>query len=401
MNQNMNGCGGCGNQPVLVSYPYRQSALYQCDCCNQMHQPSTAKYPAGGSMQGNAFMVVNSVPYLMDNTTTNYGMKLSVSENVYTRVSKRADPSCINLTASIDMTGDIITNAVWKSFLDQTISGSYEVLDKVLPVQHSSVIFKLYFHIEDANKGIVYENTIDSIVKDHLFHYTDINDFFITSFKNVMVTNIPQLDYNGIYSVVIDKMEAYVDIVDTLQHVVDDLNPYYVWKDNNTHIAVQHDTVSETTDDRILIAAVDINQTFAVQLNVTTRLKFCFTAYMSNTIMSFDSFDVYQALFHPTEKLIEILARDVTILTTSVSDLQARVATLESQIRTMKPRVMEYAKNTLFDKGTLVWNEVGDLYQVTASYTSTDDESITISEAFAADIEAGKLLSIRGTTDGD
>lgn len=398
MNQKGFGCNGCGQQPVLVSYPYTHGAMYQCDCCQQMYQPETAKYPASGSMKENAFMIINNVPYLIDNTTTKYGTKLSVSENVYTRASKRPDPSCINITASIDMTGDVITNASWNAFLEQVISNEYEALESLLPMQHSSVFFKLYFHITDANGGIVYENTIDATVKDHLFHYTDINDFFLTSFKNVMVTNIPQVDYNGIYTLVIDKMEAYAKTLDTLAHVVpEEMNPYYIWRDNNTKIAVQHDAMQDIVDATILIGSAYINYAVAVQLNVTTRLKFCFTAYMSNTIATNNTANVYNALYHPTEKLLAILARDVAILTTSVSDLQARVAALENQIITMKPRVKEYAKNTEYTKGDLVYNEIGYVYQVSATYTSTDDESVTVDEAFEADIAIGKLVQLSST----
>jgi hypothetical protein len=112
-----------------------------------MYQPNTSKYPASGQMQENAFMVVNTVPYVLDNTTTNYGTKISVSEQMYTQVTKRKDPSCINLDARIDMSGDIITNTVWNAFLQDTISGQYETLDQVLPIQKSGVKFKLYFHL--------------------------------------------------------------------------------------------------------------------------------------------------------------------------------------------------------------------------------------------------------------
>jgi hypothetical protein len=136
------------------------------------------------------------------------------------------------------MSGDIITNTVWNAFLQDTISGQYETLDQVLPIQKSGVKFKLYFHLENVSGGVVYESSITSIVKEHLFHYTDVNDFFVTSFKNVMATNIPQVDYAGIYTLIIDKMEAYVDTIDTKQHTTGDMNPYYQWTDNNTHITM-------------------------------------------------------------------------------------------------------------------------------------------------------------------
>lgn len=371
-------CGGCGQQPVLVSYPYTRSALYQCDCCNQMHQPNTAKYPSSGSMQENAYMVVNNVPYLLDNFTTRYGTKLSVAENIYTRVSKRNDPSCINLSAVFDMTMDTITtNAVWNAFLEDFVSNEYETLNEVLPIQKSSVIFKIYFHLEDANKGIVYENSVEATAKDHLFHYTNINDYFVTSFSNIAVTNIPSLDYNGIYSLFIDRIEAYVDVIDTKQHVSGDLNPYYQWTRNNTHVTLQHDTIqSETADGRIMIAYLELNNMTPVQLNVTTRLKINFTAYMSNTIMTGNSFGIYKALFNTSGHIIE--------------DLQNRVAALEALVVELTGRVDDTEREV-----TGLGNDITDLEETTdvldARVSVLEDE--TLGAIKIQDAETSKIVT--------
>ena len=386
---------GC-NQPSFVTYPYVRGAQYQCDCCTQMHQRNTAQYPSSGSMQENAFMIVNSVPYLLDNTTTHYGTKLSVSENIHTIFSRRTDPSCINMVATIDMTEDqIITNSVWKSFLEQTISSQFETLENVLPIQKAPVKFRLYFRILDGQGGEVYASYIESTVKDHLYHYTDINDYFVTSFKNVMVTNIPQVDYNGIYTLAIDRVDAYVDTIDTKNHIAGEMNQFYAWVSNDTHINVQPDTIATTLpDSSIMIASVNLSYTTAVQLNLTTRLKISFTAFMSNTIAEGDAYGVYKALYNPTEHLIEKLANDVAILTSSVTDLQTRVYALEGKLNDMYNASIEYDKNTYLHQGIFVWIVPGTVYQVTESYTTTDDPNVTKLDAFQADILAGKLILI-------
>lgn len=380
---------GCGCNPVLIpAYPFKKAPLYQCDCCTQMHQPNSAQYPISGEMQENAFMLINSVPYLLDNTTTSYGTKLSVSENVYTKISKSTDPSCINLTAAIDMTGDIITNTSMEAFIESVISSQFETLENVLPIQKSSVTFRIYFSLRDQNGGLAYSNHVDSICPKHLFHYTDIQDFFITSFKNVAVTNIPQLDYAGIYSLSIDRVEAYVGVVDTKTHATATLNPYYQWTDNNTKIAIQHDTVQSTTpDSQIMIGSINLNYSIAVQLNITTRLRVAFTVYMSNTIKADDAYGIYKALYNPTEHIIATLMQRIEALETTVTEMQMK-------LNTLYPMNLEYKKNTEIRKGAITWITPGTLYQSLLTYTTTNSEQVTVEEALAQDVLDGKLIEI-------
>lgn len=385
----MNKNCSCMQPTILACYPYQRSAMYQCDCCSHMYQPNTSTYPASGPMQENAFMVVNTVPYLIDNTQVKYGTKLSVSESIRTGVTKRPDLSCINLSAIVDMTGDIITNASWNAFLQSTISSQFETLKTILPIQKSNVTFRLHYHLLDVNGGVVYTSHIDSVVKDYTFHYTDVEDFFVTAFKNVMVAEIPAMPYQGIYTIVIDKMEAYVNTINTIDHIVGDMNQFYTWSDNNTKIVVNHDSIAAETpiDETILIASTDINYGMAVQLNVVTRLKISFSAFMSNLIATNDSYGVYKSLFDPVEDVVSKLMQRIEALTTEIE-------TMKSEMDKFYFTSQEYEKGITFHKGVFTWLVPGTVYQTTEAYTVTNDDTITVEEAFAADIAAGKLVLI-------
>ena len=398
MNNNQFGCGGCSRNPYLPPmYPYMGANYYACDCCNHMHQPtSKTKYPSNGPMQENGFMIVNAKPYLIDTGNVSYGTKLSVSESIYTRISNRKDISCVNLAGTIDMTGSIITNDAMYSFLTQTIENEYETLENLLDIQKTTTQFKLYFHVEDGQGGVVYETTTVSNAQKYQVHYTDVQDFYVTSYKQIFTHIIPSLDFQGIYNLVLDKIEAYVNVIKTKEHVVDDMNPFYQFTNNNTNITVQHDTVKTTEPDgAIMIASVDLNWSTAFQANLTTRLKFSFTSFMSNMILAGNTFNVYNALYHPTEKEIDTLKQQISALTTAVSDLQIKVATLQADINNFYYTSEEYTKNNYFHEGALVWVDKGRLYQVNESYTTTDDPDISVRDAFNADIASGKLIPLQ------
>lgn len=388
-----NNCCTCG-QPVLLScYPFTRGAMYQCDCCTAMHQPNTAQYPAGGPMQETAYMLDNAMPFIVDNSTTNYGPKLSVSENVRTDICKRKDPACINVSARFDMTGDIITNTAYAAFLEQTISNHYNELNGVLPIMKSTVTFKIYFHIEDANGGVVYENSVTSIVKDHLFHYTDVKDFFITSFKNVAITNIPQLDFQGVYNIVFDRVEAWAQRIDTNAHVDQGLNPYYQFTNNNTKVVIQHDTIESTPADvNGIIGILELNTGFPVQLGLTTRLKISFTAFMSNTIAIGNSYGVYNALMGTTERSIEELCQ-------RMDQLETEMQSLQEQMTAVAASATPYGYELNLKTNQLVSytdEDVTGLYFVTEDYTTP--AAGTYVELIEADVAAGKLSPITTVT---
>ena len=385
---------------VPPMYPYMGSNYYACDCCNYMHQPTSYnKYPSNGPMQENAFMLVNAVPYLIDNSNVTYGTKVSVSEGIYTRISSRKDISCVNLAGTIDMTGDIITNTAMNAFFVQTLENQYESIESLLNIQKTVVQFRLYFHVEDGQGGVVYESSTTANVQNYQFHYTDIHDYFVTSFKQIFCHEIPNLTFQGVYNLYLDKIEAYVNVIKTKDHVTVETNPYYMFTNNNTNIAVQHDTIDSTEPDgAVMIASTEINWHIPFQANLTTKLKLSFTAFMSNMISSGNVFDIYNSLFTPTQEVINTLKQQVSILTTAVTDLQIKVAKLTADFANFYYTSEEYRKNTHYHEGALVWVTKGTLYQVNASYTTTDDESVTVQEAFDADIEAGRLIPVVSAT---
>lgn len=395
MNNNQLGCG-CFGPIVPPMYPYSGSKQCMCDCCNYMHQPTSYnKYPASGPMQENAFMIVNATPYLIDNFNVSYGTKVSVSEGIYTRISARKDISCINLAGTIDMTDGIITNTTKNAFLCQTIENNYETLENVLSIQKPTIQFKLYFHVEDAQGGVVYESTTNAYAQKYQFHYTDIHDYFVTSFKQLFLCEIPSLDFQGVYNLILDKIEAYANVIITKDHATAEMNPFYQFTNNNTNITVQHETIDITEPDgAVMIATADLNWTTAFQANLTTRFKFSFTAFMSNLISSGNTFDIYNAIFYPKQATIEQLKQQVSILTGAVSELQLKVAKLTADFANFYYTSEEYRKNTYYHEGTLVWITKGTLYQVNEAYTTTDDESVTVQQAFEADITAGKLIPV-------
>lgn len=396
MNNNQFGCG-CNRYPYLPPmYPYMGQNYYACDCCNHMHQPtSKTQYPSNGPMQENGFMIINSNPYIIDTDNVSYGTKLSVSESVYTRISSRKDISCVNLAGTIDMTGDIVTNSAMNAFLVQTIENGYETLESLLDVEKSTVQFKLYFHVEDGQGGVVYETTTVSNVQKYQVHYTDVQDFYVTSFKQIFTHIIPSLQFQGVYNLVLDKIEAYMNVIKTKDHVVDDMNPFYQFTNNNTNIAIQHDTIQSTDPDgAIMIASTDLNWHTAFQANLTTRLKLSFTAFMSNMILSGNTFDIYNALYHPTERELDTLKQQVSILTGAVAELQIKVTSLESTVANLHNTLEVYTKDTYLREGTLVYLDVGKLYQVPAPYTTSDDPELTEREAMEIDIQAGRLVPV-------
>lgn len=396
-------------QPMGVIYP-APPMVPPCACvadCVQSRPAIATPYPAGQPMQENAFMLVNTVPYVIDNTLVTYGSGISVSESVYTRVTKRNDVACLNLSGTFDLTDGIITNALWNSYLNDMIAQKYATLEGVLPVQKSSVRFKLYYHVEDASGGVVYTSTHDCTVQQSKFHFTDVRDYFLQSFQGIYITEIPQLDYQGVYNFILDKMEAYVDVIDTKSHIVNGLNPYYAFNSNNTHIAMQHDTImAEAADTSVMIASIDIAVAFPFQANLTTKVKLSFTAFTCNMIATGNTYDVYKNLTNPTDITIAALLKKINDLEQGLAAEHAAlgqyeesndavVAAINTKLDGLYMTSVEYAKGVELKKGVFTYLEIGTVYQVAEDYTVTDDETTTLAEDLAADIDAGKLVSIK------
>ena len=333
--------------PSPSRYPFADNVHGECNCCVHMPPPPPPMPPhrAGGWMTENTFVVVNSTPYLYDNTRTKYGQFIRVSENVNTLIYQRPDPSCVNLSATLDMTESTTTNIVMNHYLLQTIENAYDVINGILPTLRSFVRFKLYYTIKDRTMGTVFESSVNVTTEDMKFHTTDIKDYFVTSFSNIFLGTIPILDTSDTCTLIIDRVEAYVDVIDVQSHISQGMNPYYQFIKNNTKIALQHDTITgQEHDESILLAVCEINKSFPFQPNVVTRIKMSFNAFLSSVIMTPNTFDVWNALYEPTDVRLKKLESDILNLQEENKILQDAVNKLTADNETMQKDIEDLKK---------------------------------------------------------
>lgn len=254
-----------------------------------------------------------------------------------------------------------------------------------------------------------------------MLHYTDIRDFFVQSTKGVFVDNIPAYDYGGLYRLAINKMELWVDVIDTAQHVEQGYNPYYQFTDNNQRITMQHDTIEAcVADDTMKLATIDINYSIPFQANITTRLRVSFTAFMSDMIVVNQTYGIWNALYEPTEEkmkhledeiatlketdallqaqidalqqtvtnLVEIVnghttaieqnATDLTnlrnVFNDNITSLNSRLTSLEGRVSALEAipiAIHKYRDGDEYIKSQLTWENIGELYQVNTNFTAS------------------------------
>lgn len=340
--------------------PYTKNPHDTCGgCCSHMNHPpmSPDRYPSSGKMQENAFMLVGGSPFIYDNTNVQYGPRLCVSENVFTRVSQRRDPSCINLAATFDMTDDIITNTVLNHYLEQIIGNNVTELQGVLPIIYANTKFTLHYTVYDMNGGVVHESSKSVTSQEMKYHSTDIKDYYLNSCRNIFTINIPAMDFQGMYTLTLNSITASVNVLNTIEHISENLNPYYQFMDNNTHIAVQHETIMthNNYDGEMMLASCDINHSVMFQSNITTRMKLSFTAYMSNIISTQNTFNVWSILCEQPvdEQLIIQLKEQVDELTTMVNTLTNNMEVMSSDIDKLTSIVQKMLNSDLYDKSQI------------------------------------------------
>ena len=405
MNEMTIGCGCGGRVPVPRTYPFTMKGDYACDCCHQMYQPNpeNKQIPTAGMINGSLFTIVNNDPLLVHRDIFEYGTKISVSENIRTQVTRRSDMSCINLIGVFDLTeGNIITNDSLFSFLCNKIGSQYETNEHLLSILKSGFQVKVNFTVLDEQGGTVYSNSFQSSNTIGKFHYTDVRDFFVESISNVMVTNIPAMDYAGVYVLRLDRIEVYGRKIITKNHVTDNLNPFYAFTSNNTKISQYVDAINSTPEDEVvLLAACDLNWSTTFQANLTTRFKLSFNVYTSNMIIASDVYNVWSALYEPIESVIDSMRNSIISMSETIALLNQRIDAQDETIRLLAQRVEniyytseEYTKGHYFHKGVITWLEPGTIYQTTEAYTTTNDESISVAAAFDSDIAMGKLIPL-------
>ena len=434
------GYGSGGHmKPVPPPPPYMPPHghdSYSHDGYHEYHgHPHPHEYPTHGPMLGSGFYLLNYNPFLFDTTHVKYGNFLSVSENVITRISRRRDESCINLDASFNLTGQVIRNAVMQQHLEQSIANHFDTLEGYLPIVKSDITLRMYYTVQDDMGGVVHQAVCTVTTPQMNFHYTDIRDYFVTSLKSIFVANIPAMDYTGMYRLNLEKIEVFADVIDTKEHVSNNMNPYYQFADNNNKIILQHETIQhEIPDHSVLIASAKINEVISFQANVTTRLRISFVAFLSELIATPNTYGIWNAMFAPTDEKIDkafqeiaTLKESVTLLTNNVTemnhlltdltntvsqnsqeiadlkmtcsnlnvlinnkteDLQAMLDDHEYRIKTLEQRplaLVRYQTGNSYVRSQLTYSTYGDLYQVAKDFTATTMDS---------DIEAGNIVMV-------
>jgi peptidoglycan hydrolase CwlO-like protein len=280
--------------------------------------------------------------------------------------------------------------------------------------------------------GTINSTHVDTVVNDSNFHFTDIKDRYVQSLKGLVVATIPAITYQGLYNITIDRVELIVDIIDTKNHLVDAMNPFYTFVNNNAEIVLHNDIIEPTEKDTSLtIAECDVMRSFDYQANITNRLRISFTAFTSLPIACGDTMGIWNALNEPTDAVISQLRNEVTALedevtalhqrdeelqseidnlngqvtlnTNNIATLTAKVATLESANAakdTLLAEIIErlealervplalvaYKENVEFIRSQITWKGYGELYQATKNFTASGN--------FMTDVTLGNLVPV-------
>ena len=319
-----------------------------CDCAPPP-PPPLPPYPDSGCMVGNTFMLLNNTPYLYDNTRTHYGQRISVAENVITRVSQRRDPCCISFSAVFDMTEGTITNTVLNHYLEE-LTKSNNSLDGVFPIMRDNIKFRLTYTIHDVHGGIIYTGTDMCVSREMKYHATNIRDYFLNSCRGSFTFRVPQIDFRCMNTITLNNITATVDVLNTNAHITNNLNPYYQFTDNNTRIAVQHDVImSEMTPDvEVAIATCDINQTFACKYISDMNMKLTFTSYMSNLISVQNTFNLWEAISDSPS--IDEDDEDIKQLQQDLNDMRDTVDTLSTELEQTKDILNSMTGGEVYNK---------------------------------------------------
>lgn len=359
------------HKPPYPSYPYDKHCCCDHDYCDN-HSPIRHPHPlpSSGFMQETTFILHDAVPYIYDNGSVTYGQRVSVSENVNTRVTQRRDDSCINLSATFDLTSTITPNLVNEQFIIQTIQSKYQELEGILPVIKSMLFMTVHYTIHDYNGDLAYSGAKVVDINYMKFHPTDVDDYFVSSFSGSLVTNIPQLDYQGLYTISIDSVTLDAVAVD-VKSLLDgeELNPYYQFVNNNTKIVIQHDTVENVTDEHfikaVMLAECKVNKSFTFQANVTTRLKIAYKTYISDLTAVPNTFNIWDALTNPSKKTIEQLTEEIELL-------KEELNTLKTFVDEKTDAINKRIDNLVLMQHTHENKQILD--ETTASYTTEDQD---------------------------
>jgi uncharacterized coiled-coil protein SlyX len=291
----------------------------------------------------------------------------------------------------------------------------------------------VHYIVYNVDGGIEYEGHADHVVEQTHFHFTSIKDVFVQSAQGLIIENIPAMTFQGQYTICITHVEAYVNVINTKEHLQDpSLNPYYTFTDNNRKIQLHNmEIAGQEPDSTLLIGDCMVQKSFPYLANVTTRLRLSFIAFTSLPIACGDTSPIWFALNEPTEQSITQLRNEVSAMEEqiaalvtrinnqdatiaqlsgqvelnrqNISDLVNRVTALESSqidqdliIQTLGERVaaleaiplalVSYKEGKEIVRSQITWKGYGNLFQCAETYIPTGN--------FDADVAAGYLVPV-------
>ena len=432
-------------KPIPPHYPYLDPCVhdsYSGHCYHETNQfPFPGSLPASGPYHGAGFMIRNFYPYLYDTTHVRYGNYIHTAETCVTRVSQRPNTTAVDLAGTFNFTKQIQKNSIIAKYLEQCINQKADELKSILPIIKAPLTFRLYFTILDDLGGVVFQNVIKTSTSDLVFHFTDIRDFYIQSTKSMFMTTFPAMDYQGIYRLNLEKVEIYVDAINTIDHITNNINPYYAFENNNDAISLNHETIGNTdADEHLMLASLQLNQTIPFQANITTNFKLSFTAFMSELISIPQTYPIYDALFNPTGATLQTLKQEISNIKDSIvmmnetinqmanainevrsacamntnniatlnknltefqaaissdeEEIDARLNDLDARVKKLEAipfATLPYANGTEFVRNQLTWVIRGQLYQCTKNFTACGD--------FNTEIASGRIVPLTITGD--
>ena len=412
-----NNCG-CFDNNYPFDHQFHCGTKCTLNACTEGHfkpsrqVPTPPKVPVG-PIKESVFRLVDGFPYIVDASHFKYGPFIRASEQLETKIAQRRDTNCIHIDAVFDLTNSTSTNQTLMNYYTTIIERQYETLNGVLPIIQEKLHFRVYYYITDRSQQTIYENYATVYGTDVYVHGTEIPGFFVESFKNLLIAEIPDFEYYGAgdYTLTISRVEIFMSGINTIDHMTDPaLNPFYAWTNDYQKIILNKEEIDQTEPDFIslMIGSMPINKSFMFQGAVTTKLKICFTAYLSDFIYARNMFNVWSALNEPTAQILAQIRTELATLTdqynelktttdaqaVTITNMQAKIAELEEAIEVEKD-VTEYTYNAPIHKGEFMYVEYGRIYQATQDYTTSDDETKTTAELFAEDIDAGKLVELR------
>lgn len=363
-------------------------------CNNTMPPPHKPQTPTGW-VKENRFRIIDGYPYLVDMPMLKWGPRVRTSEQIDTKIVPRKEVSCIRLDAVFDCTTSMSTNMTLRNYLKQIIERKYLPLDGVLPIIQEWTSFKLTYHVEDLQNNTVYEDSATVSIKEAFMHLTDVRDLLLTSSKGIFMVDIPDLTQYGSdrYILVLDSLEVFATGFNTIELLEDpSLNPYYAFTENYTNIAISHENVETAEPDypEMIITEIPLNKEYSFDAGITTRLKLAFTAYLSDLILSGNTFDVWSALTQPTDAIIAQMKTDLDTmnehigrLTQTIDEQNVIIETIK-QVNEEQNVAIEEIKQTIESYNTTIesCNATIESYNTTINEMNQRiiDQNTTISE---------------------